>query len=170
MHSIYDYYITRDDYSRAAKYGVTMSLLTERIRRLAWDKERAITTPPAPRRPKIPQIVIDLADENGISYDLLYRRIFDKGWSLYDAATTPKKDSLSNLTHNHVRDPYADLAEKNGIKRSTYFDRVNRGGWDKIVAATTPPGERVRTNQGHIWRGYNKLLFTKKFTKQKSRC
>lgn len=159
MHSIYDYYITHDDYSRALIYGVSKSLLIERIRRLAWDKERAITTPPAPRRPKIPQVVIDLAEQHSISYDLLYRRIFDKGWSLYDAATTPKKDRFSNLTHNHVRDPYADMAVKNGIKRSTYFDRVNRGKWDKMLAATTPAGVKRHDNTNHIWRGYNRLLF-----------
>lgn len=160
---VYDYYITDEDFARAAQYGVSRSLLSERVRRLCWPKEKAITTPPAPKRSLIPQIVRDLAEQNGIPFKLLSQRIHAYGWSLYKAATQPKGSSKSKNLGKFIkpRDPYADLAERNGIKRDTYFKRVNDLGWDCLSAATIPTGTKRPGTEAHPWRNQNKLVFRK---------
>lgn len=158
--NIYDYYITHEDYARAAEYGVSRSLLCERVRRLCWPKERAITTPPTPKRSLIPQIVRDLAEQNGIPFPLLSQRVRN-GWSLYRAATAPKQTPKPPIR----RDSYADMAERNGIKRDTYRYRV-RAGWDKYTAATRPTMTksevaRMVNSRGHPWAQDNNLIFSR---------
>lgn len=165
MYNIYDYYITHEDYARAAEYGVSQSLLCERVRRLCWDKERAITTPPKPKRSIIPQIVRDLAEQNGIPFPLLSQRVHN-GWSLYRAATTPKQVKPNPPVK---RNPYAAIARKNGIKYATFRYRI-KTGWPPEIAATKPTmtkseiARMVNSKSDHPWKVDNKIVFYKEKT------
>jgi hypothetical protein len=166
--NIYDYYITFEDYARAEEYGVSRSLLCERIRRLCWDKERAITTPPKPKRSKIPQEIRDLAEQNGIPFPLLSQRIRN-GWDCVRAATTPKMNvqeaRRANLAKNKNNDPYLQMALKNGIRRDTYYFRVKKAGWPPWEAATRPVMSKaeiarmVNSRSDHPWSLDNQVVF-----------
>lgn len=168
--NIYDYYITTEDYARAAENGVSASLLSERVRRLCWDKERAITTPPKPKRSKIPQEIRNLAEQKGIPFPLLSQRIRN-GWNPKKAATTPKMDVAEarkqNLAKRKNNDPYLQMALKNGIRPDSYYYRVKKAGWSPIVAATRPVMSKAEiaamTNRNnHPWALDNKLIFKRK--------
>ena len=41
----YDFYITPEEYKIAAQNGINRKTLEDRIRKLGWNKERAINTP-----------------------------------------------------------------------------------------------------------------------------
>ena len=41
MRNVYDFYITPEEYKRAAENGIRKAALEARIRKLGWDKERA---------------------------------------------------------------------------------------------------------------------------------
>ena len=64
-----------------------------------WAPERAATEPVADRaervrrahdaRRKIPADIIELANQNGVKYTTLYKRVSEMGWDPMTAATTP---------------------------------------------------------------------------------
>ncbi|MCY8180867.1 MULTISPECIES: hypothetical protein [Bacillus] len=74
------------------------------------------------------------AAQNGVSKELLERRIRRSGWDKKRAITTPalKRMPLSE---------WADVAESNGISRKRFSCRINNLGWDEEKAATVPVAE-----------------------------
>ena len=80
----YSFYITPTDYLDAEKNGISYDTLNHRIRTLAWDKQRAITTPPR-RNPWGKWTKI--AKDNGICTSTLRSRML-RGMDLEKAATT----------------------------------------------------------------------------------
>lgn len=138
---MYDFYITPEEYERAAQYGVSPALLEVRIRSLAWKKERAITTPPRKKK-RIAKEWVELARKNGICYSTLKYRINELGWEPERAATQPlqdrKKQAKIACEKSRVYPKWIiELAKKNGISYSTFRYRV-RAGWSLIEAATRP--------------------------------
>lgn len=83
----YDYYITPEEYEIAKANGICSATLEDRIRRLVWDKEQAISMAPRKQR-RIDKRFIKIAKENGISERAFYHRL-KSGWSIEDAATIP---------------------------------------------------------------------------------
>lgn len=82
------YFISDEEYERAALNGIPKRVLDQRIRRYMWDKERAITE--KLRRKLFTKEQIAIAKENGIHYQTLVTRIEKcKNWSIEEAITTP---------------------------------------------------------------------------------
>jgi hypothetical protein len=141
LDDVYQFYITPDDYEAAAQNGVSRKRLETRIRRLAWDKSRAINTPPQVKK-RIPKEIVELAKQNGICYGTLKCRVNRHGWDLQRAATEPLRDKQAGIkVAQEKRRKYPpeliDIARENGIQRSTFYKRVGNG-WDLETAATRP--------------------------------
>lgn len=140
----YDYYVTPDEYARAAAIGVDNQTLDRRIRELGWKKDRAISTPIRPLD-KGRGYWRKIAEQNGVNFAAFHSRI-SRGWSDEEAATKPiqsqeecRKQALEAT--NKVRvfpEPMLRLAEKNGIPYHTFRMRVLKSKWDLERAATEP--------------------------------
>jgi hypothetical protein len=138
---MFEFYITPEEYERAAKYGVRPALLEVRIRSLAWKKEKAITTPPQKKK-RIAKEWVELAEKNGICYSTLKYRINVLGWEPERAATQPLQDrkkqaKIACEKSRKYPKEIIELAKKNGIPYDTFRNRV-RAGWSLIDAATRP--------------------------------
>ncbi|WP_258729679.1 hypothetical protein [Bacillus atrophaeus] len=141
-----DWYITPQEYERAAKNGIDKIRLERRIRYSGWDKERAITTPLGKRSARSDWA--DIAETNGISRGAFFMRVNKLGWDKERAATTPVtdvKDNMRKVQKQSPRNKYRShspeliaLAQSNGIKYETYINRVNNCGMDPYKAAVTP--------------------------------
>ena len=135
------FYITPEEYARAAVNGVSAQLLDVRIRSLAWEKERAIKTPPHDKR-RLPKEWIARAKQNGICYSTYKYRVNVLGWDLERAATQPLQDRKAQArdAYEHSRKYPAEMKElaiQNGIPERTFHRRM-RVGWDALEAATRP--------------------------------
>jgi len=77
---------------------------------------------------------------NGISYELLTRRVREWTWPIQKAITTPvrPKDLYGGWTK---------IAEQNGISSATFRNRVNKHGYSWERAATQP----LKDNKSDIW-------------------
>ena len=82
----YDYYITDEEYAIAERNGISKDTLNFRIRRMGWNKERALNTPARKYTDRTKQI--EIAESNGISRRTFYDRLAD-GWKVEDAYTIP---------------------------------------------------------------------------------
>ena len=90
----YDYYITDEEYEIAEKNGISKDTLNFRIRRMGWNKEKALTKPPRKYTDRAKQI--EIAKANGISRATFYDRLSD-GWKVEDAYTVPVLSSKQIL-------------------------------------------------------------------------
>ena len=90
----YDYYITDEEYEIAEKNGISKDTLNFRIRRMGWDKEKALTTKTRKYTDRTKQI--EIAKANGIGRSTFYDRLAD-GWKVEDAYTIPVMDSKQIL-------------------------------------------------------------------------
>ena len=86
MNNPYDFYITPEEYAIAEKNGISKDTLNFRIRRMGWDKEKALTTKPRKYTDRKKQV--EIAKANGISRATFYDRLSD-GWKVEDAYTVP---------------------------------------------------------------------------------
>lgn len=170
---MFDYYITPEEYARAAANGVMARTLEWRIREAAWEKERAIATPPHKRADHSRWHAI--AKQNGISQRVFHNRIYD-GWPPERAATEPllTKDERSermrqdNPTKRVYPQELLEQAASNGISYKLFVKRVTKLKWSWERAATEPPVSRqecgrrgiqiLREQRGDI----NALIFNRK--------
>lgn len=90
----YDFYITDEEYAIAEKNGVSKDTLNFRIRRMGWDKEKALTTKPRKYTDRAKQV--EIAKANGISRATFYDRLA-YGWKVEDAYTVPVMSSKQIL-------------------------------------------------------------------------
>ena len=90
----YDYYITDEEYAIAEKHGISKDTLNFRIRRMGWDKEKALTTKTRKYTDRAKQV--EIAKANGIGRSTFYDRLAD-GWSAEDAYTVPVMSSKQIL-------------------------------------------------------------------------
>ncbi len=137
-----NFYITPEEYERAAANGIKRGTLEWRIRDGGWDKERAITTPSKRqvRRKKWTAI----AKQNGIPERNFLNRLYH-GWTNERAATEPlltreaRAERLSNQTIAKCVYPkeLIDRAERIGVSRNTFNQRV-LAGWSLERAASEP--------------------------------
>jgi len=136
----YEFYITPEQYKIAAQNGISASLLTERVRALAWDIKRATTTPP--RRQVSWASWIEIAKKNGIRPDTFRSRVNRQGMTPEQAATTPampREEIVKAMAKIRRKYPkhYEDMAVDNGITRDAFRSRMKRG-WGPKKAATVP--------------------------------
>jgi hypothetical protein len=138
------FYITPEQYAKAAANGVPARNLEQRYRDYGWSMERAMTEPI--RKNKSHGDWPAIAKSNGITYDQYLKRV-QIGWSMEAAATTPvMQDTAAHAAHaRSKRKPRTDipdeiraLAERNGIPKSTLVHRISRQKMDPVLAATKP--------------------------------
>jgi hypothetical protein len=139
--NVYDFYITPEEYQVAEKNGISRQLLDIRVRGLAWDKEKAISTLPHEKNPI--KDWVEIAEMNGICYSTLRYRMNRLKWNPERAATQPlqdKKKQAKKASESSRKYPekYHRLAERNGINERTFHRRM-KDGWAPETAATRPP-------------------------------
>lgn len=138
------WYVTPEQYQQAQANGINPERLTERVRRLGWPIEKAITQPiQAQRTHGSLSEWVKIAEQNGICRKTFYDRINQMGWTEEKASTQPVSDRRELLARNREKQRkipkcYHDLAKKNGIKRTTFINRVRQHGWSFEMAAITP--------------------------------
>jgi hypothetical protein len=140
--NIYDFYITPEEYERAAQIGITAKTLDKRIRYRGWDKEKAITTPPRMRK-EYPKEILELAKRNGICVSTLRTRVNQLGWDMHKAATEPIEDKRITVSRAYSKNrkyprEYIERARINGIPDYVFYDRVSQYGWSLEDASTKP--------------------------------
>lgn len=145
---IYDFYITPDEYDKAAENGITYHDVWRRVYDLGWHKSRAITEP-IRKWDKENGKLVKKAKENGIKKSTYYQRV-KRGMDPEIAATKKtmqQKDVAKRTIHKVNCRKYPDWVydnlKKYNINSSTFWHRVNTHGWDLEKASTTPP---VKTN------------------------
>lgn len=139
---IYNFYITPEEYEKAQKNGISKKMLEIRIRKLAWDKERAINTPIRKQKTYTKEIK-ELAGKNGISMATFKSRVNKLGWDIEKAATTPMMDNTKNIYKaipkvRKYPKKIIQEAKKNGIPVKCFYNRITKYKWDIEKAATTP--------------------------------
>lgn len=143
----YDYYITPEEYKAAEANGISQKTLEARIRHYAWDKQRALSEPPTPRR--VHGQWSKIAEANGISDSTYYDRVSNKGWEPERAATEPvieNPQALAAAARRRIPIEYAKMAAANGISYGTLRSRFYNLGWDLQRAATEPIWTKEKIN------------------------
>ena len=90
------------------------------------------------------------AAENGISKINVNNRVYNCGWQIIDAITSPLQKGRKPRFSQEAR----DLAKANGVSNSTMYYRVDKIGMDEMEAAGTPvlsQADAVRENQKKQW-------------------
>jgi hypothetical protein len=82
---------------------------------------------------------IKRAEENGVSYATLYKRVTQSNWGIEKAINTPTKALFGN-TRSKFTDEELRIAASNGVCHAVLCGRVNKWGWGIEEAITTPPG------------------------------
>lgn len=80
-------YITEEEYELAADFGINRNLLNARIRRLGWDRHKALTEPVKKRVSNARWR--ERAEGNGICYSTFMNRVYVLGWDRDVAASKP---------------------------------------------------------------------------------
>lgn len=148
--SVYDFYITPEEYAAAGENGISRKCLTVRIRQLGWNKRRAMTEPPQKQSPRSEWL--DMAKANGIQPGTFWDRVKRRGWEPERAATTMSTSADDSLkAANRVRRRFSEdihaLRKANGIPYTTFVHRVCESGWDEYRAATEPAWTRQQISQ-----------------------
>lgn len=137
----YDFYITPEEYKRAAENGICKHTLENRIRVYGWDKEKALKEP-VKKYGIYPKEIIDIAKSNGISSNTFRKRVTSYGWSIYKAATVPVRsnEEFKKVGEQNRIYPKEIIkkAESNGIKYNTFIFRVKASKWNVKDACTRP--------------------------------
>lgn len=88
--SVYDFYITPEEYEIAESNGIAAKTLDDRIRVLLWDRKKALTQKPQSRhKAKYRNVAI----KNGINEDTFYKRVNNLGMSLEEASSKPAENT-----------------------------------------------------------------------------
>lgn len=160
-----DYYITPEEYERAAANGVKRNTLDYRVRQACWPKERAITTPP--RRFRDLSQWIALAQANGITELQFRSRISVKNADFLQAATQPILTPVQRADRMRRDNPairlypseITDQVAQNGIPKKVFYKRISMG-WTPERAAMEPitsPQERGRRGMRTLRQRYGDI-------------
>ena len=130
MRGEYDFYITPEDYIIAEANGVSKQVLESRVRRLGWNKKKAMKEP-VRIKGKYSKWY-EIAEGNGISKRTFIARIKICGWS-FERASTEKVNDISRIADimTESRRKYSEeiykTLERNGISRKMFYARIHRG-------------------------------------------
>jgi len=175
--SVYDFYITPEEYEAARRNGISPKTLETRIRRYGWSKARAMTQPVNRRHYKHPDFdrYKEMARRNGIPLSVFGVRL-GKGWESLRAASfphRPRKLGNANIReYGQARRKYPkellQRAAANGIGYGTFKNRVCTLGWAPEEAASRPVmsrseiGRLGRQRYEAIHGNVDKLIFRKR--------
>lgn len=90
--SVYDFYITDEEYAKALRNGISYDTLNTRVRALGWEKKKAINSPVKKYKKKRNKYGVwrNVAINNGIAYTTFVSRV-ENGMEIEKAATKPPK-------------------------------------------------------------------------------
>lgn len=152
--SLYNFYITPEEYDIAAGNGISRHTLDVRIRDLLWDKEKAITEPTQKKDYSLSEWA-DIAESNGIKRGTFYMRV-RRGGDPNKAATEKVqcKKTWSNKMRkrrtfkypNHVY----EQARQNGISYSSLKHRMKSSNFtDEEVYTMKPLSSEESARRSH---------------------
>lgn len=133
-------------------WGIPDSTVQNRLYKLGYDIERALTEPTKTQHTigktchdhlgNIYESKATMCCKYGIPRNVFHRRI-KEGWSLEKALTTPpsRKNGQGRVIYDHKGNPYSSVAEMCNayhIDFAMYGSRI-RMGWSLEKALTTPP-------------------------------
>lgn len=138
-----DFYLTPEDFEKAAAKGISEATLKQRVYGYRWKKERAITEPVRKTKETGWKEYKEIATKHGISART-YRKRREKGMTPLEAATAPlmSKREMQKLSLQLRREkrPFTEeeikIAESNGINYHALLGRKKRK-WDNETAITT---------------------------------
>ncbi|PEB52475.1 hypothetical protein COO03_11880 [Bacillus sp. AFS098217] len=139
-----DFYLTPEDFERAASNGISEGTLKQRVYGYRWKKERAITEPVRETNETGWKEYKEIAAAHGISART-YRKRREKGMTPSEAATTPlmsiqESQKLALQVRKENR-PFTEeeikTAESNGVNYHALLARKSRH-WDIETAINTP--------------------------------
>lgn len=151
--NLYEFYIQPQEYSLAESVGIKPKTLEKRIRGLAWDKRKAITTPTRPKRDLTPYY--QLAEQNGIPRKTFNGRM-RRSWEPMRAATQPiekRGESLNKRWDTERKYPKecVQKAKENGVTYREFQWRM-KNGWSLKEASET----KLLTKKEASSRAYSK--------------
>lgn len=120
--------LTKEQWLIAKENGLSSITVHNRINRLGWDIEKAISKPVKPKR-KLTSEQIEKIKEKGFKCATIRSRM-EKGMSFEEAINTP-------LKHNRLTPEQKKKAIENGISVQTAYSR-KLSGWTTEEAITIP--------------------------------
>ena len=149
-----DYYLTPEDYDKAAANGIDAKLLYKRYYMTVWNKNKAINQPKMKTRPR--QHIKDWAEvaaSNGIGYNTFRARINVYGYSMERAATQPVQDNKIQLKEAREKQKkypieLIELCKRNGIPSKTFYQRISRGMTPEQAATMPVMGASEKGRKG----------------------
>ena len=140
-------FLTYEDIELAKRNGIGYQTASERVNKLKWSVEKAITTPVKRKEDHLWPKYRDLAAKHQITSNCFYIRM-QKGMSPEQAATTPKVPHTNRRKPGKISKKSYEIAAQNGIKRKTLHARVYSYRWPIERAITEPINtQRVRRSQ-----------------------
>src|SRR5262249_11503393 len=85
------------------------------------------------------RLLIEVAEEHGIPYKVLHRRVVTRGWPLDWALSQPLKASPLLPLDDEDRRQLAELASRAGLSYKLVHQRHVQRGWPLHRALTEPP-------------------------------
>lgn len=82
-----------------------------------------------------------VAESNGISEEVVSRRVYSGGWSVQRAITEVVSTRRTTAEVDKVWSAWRNTAKKNGVSRELFRSRCQRG-WSEEDAATVEAGKR----------------------------
>ncbi|MFA2857602.1 hypothetical protein [Bacillus paranthracis] len=139
-----DFYLTPEDFERAAKNGISEETLRQRVYGYRWRKDRAIKEPVRKTNETGWKEYKEIAIAHGISART-YRKRRAKGMTPFEAATTPlmSKKEIQKLSlkirqeKRSFTEEEIKIAESNGVNYQALLSRKKRH-WDIEKAINTP--------------------------------
>ncbi|HHT7202590.1 MULTISPECIES: hypothetical protein [Bacillus] len=140
MKSVYDFYITPEEYEIAELNGICKDALEYRVRSGGWDKDKAIAEPIKDKGEEWLSIK-EIALSNGIARKTFTRRR-KLGWNIEDSYSIPplsREECIKRATDIRKKkrvftDEELKAADNNGINRGTLYSRHKKLKWPREQA------------------------------------
>lgn len=134
------HYLTKEDYDRAAKKGISKNVVYQRYYVHNWTLEEALTRPVEHRNTSEAfKYWAKVAASKGIDYYTFRYRVRKAKWSIIAAATTPTRGKVKVQEKRfYLTDDDFEIAKSNGISRQLAKSRVYDYGWSIQRAITQP--------------------------------
>lgn len=92
----------------------------------------------------------EVAKQHGINYQTLYARVYNYGWDIEEAITTPTMNKFGNPKNEIFTKEELQTAENNGLNYKTVYARVKLKGWSIEKAIHTPKKHSRRKYPDHV--------------------
>jgi hypothetical protein len=136
-------FLTYEDIDIAKANGIDYLNAYNRVHKLNWPVEKAITTPLKRKEDQLWPKYRELAAKHDIKHWCFFQRL-KRGMSPEQAATMPKVPYGERARPCKITKEFYEIAAQNGIKRSTVNARVYNYKWPVEKAVSEPVDEKKR--------------------------